>query len=225
MEPRAVSGGRSTVQHSIPWQCAVYTRRGASDAFVFSHVDVGTHEKLFVQSLSVQDLKAAQRAVRSTNLEALQDLTVMILVTGRWAQHVKLNTFTPTGGKYPAPVYTMYDHLERLCSARECSKHCSELSPDYRALQYHSTLCHYTPGGDHSWKLFSVIPMLSDTVILPRVLDPSRIKTTLASFSRAIRKCLRDSLIIAGTTKYRENAPVEKAGAIGGGSETSSGRE
>lgn len=199
----------TTVSHLIPWQCAVYTRRGANDIFTFSHVEHATQEKQFARSLTVQDLTLANSAGRSANFEALQEATVLILVTGRWAQHVNLNTFTPISGRCPAPRYSLYDHLDRLCSARGSSKHCSELTLDYRALQYYSTLCHYVPGKDHSWKLFSVIPMLSDTVILPRLLDPSRVKTALVSFARATRKCIRDSLIMAGIAKYRENTLVK----------------
>jgi hypothetical protein len=199
----------ATVSHSIPWQRVVYTRKGANDLFVFSHVEFTTQEKLFARSLSVRDLVATQNRMNSDNLEALQDATVMVLVTGKWAQHMSLNSCALTaGGKYPAPIYSLYDHLDRLCAVRESCKHCSELTLDYKALQYHSTLCHYAPGDDHSWKLFSVVPMLSDIVILPRLLDPSRIKTVIASFSRATRKCLRDSLIVAGTAKYRESTLV-----------------
>lgn len=201
-------GRDATVSHLIPWQSAVYTRRGANDFFSFSHVEHSTQEKRFARSLAVQDLALANSTVRSTNFETLQEATVLILVTGRWAQHVNLNTFAPANGRCPAPRYSLYDHLDRLCSARGSSKQCSELTLDYRSLQYHSTLCHYAPGDDHSWKLFSVVPMLSDIVILPRLLDPSRIKTVIASFSRATRKCLRDSLIVAGTAKYRENTLV-----------------
>ena len=198
----------ATVPHLIPWQSAVYTRRGVHDYFTFSHVEHSTQEKRFARSLAVQDLALANSTVRSTNFETLQEATVLILVTGRWAQHVNLNTFTPTSGRCPAPRYSLYDHLDRLCSARGSSKQCSELTRDYRALQYHSTLCHYVQGDDHGWRLFSVVPMLSDIVILPRLLDPSRIKTVIASFSRATRKCMRDSLMVAGRAKYRENTLI-----------------
>ncbi len=191
--------------HLIPWQCAVYTRKGNHDTFTFSHIESTTQEKRFARSLTVRDLSRAKSTVRSTNLETLQEATVLILVTGRWAQHVNLNTFTAANGKCPAPRHSLYDHLDRLCAARGSSKHCSELTSDYRALQYHSTLSHYVAGEDHSWRLFSVVPMLSDTVILPRMLDPSKVKATVIAFSRAIRKCMRDSLIVAGTTKYKEN--------------------
>lgn len=199
----------ATVSHMIPWQCAVYTRRGVNDVFIFSHVEHSAQEKRFARSLQVKDLTLANSTMRSTNFETLQEATVLILVTGRWAQHVNLNSFTPISGRCPAPRYSLYDHLDRLCSARGSSEQCSELTLDYRALQYHSTLCHYVPGDDHSWKLFSVVPMLSDTVILPRMLDPSRVKTAIASFSRATRKCMRDSLIVAGTAKYKENTLVK----------------
>ena len=189
----------------IPWQRAVYTRRGANDIYTFSHIESITQEKRFPRSLSVPDMAHFQSTLRPANLEALQDAIVLVLVTGRWAHHVSLNSFTPTGGRCPPPRYSLYDHLERLSAARCGSKHCSELTQDYQAVHYHSTLCHYAQGDNHSWGLFSVVPVLSDTVILPRLLDPGRIKSVLASFSRATRKCMRDSLIIAGTAKYKEN--------------------
>jgi hypothetical protein len=57
-----------------------------------------------------------------------------------------------------------------------------------------------------------VLPVISDTVILPRVLDPSRVKSVINSFSRATRKCIRDSLLVAGITKYKEDT-MAKVGA------------
>ena len=196
----------ATASHMIPWQRAVYTRRGVSDYYVFSHVEFTTQEKRFAHSLSVPDLKLAQHTTRSANLEALQEATVLILVTGNWAHHVNLNTFhPPLGGKHNPPIYSKYDHLERLCAAQGSAEHCSELTRDYKALQYHSKLCYYVQGDDHSWKLGSVVPVLADTVIMPRLLDPSRIKAVVAPFGRAMRKCTRDSLIVAGTTKYKES--------------------
>ena len=188
----------------LPWQRAVYTRGGARDVFTFSHVEFTALEKHLPRSLSVRDL-VSQTSTRATNFEALQQATVLVLVTGNWAQHVSLDTFAQEGHCHRAQKITMYDHLERLSVACGSSKHWSELSRDYKALQYHSTLSHYAQGGDHSWQLSSVVPVLSDMVILPRLLDPSRVKIILASFARATRKCMRDSLIMAGTAKYRES--------------------
>ena len=192
----------------IPWQQAVYTRRGPNDSFIFSHVEHTTQEKQFARSLTVQHI-SMQSKMRSANFEALQQATILVLVTGKWAEHVSLNTFDRAEGRCPPPRYCMYDHLERLSTACGSSKHCSELTREYKSLQYHSTLCYYNQGEDHSWRLSSVIPMLSDIVILPRILDPTRIKTVVTSFSRATRKCVRDSLIVAGTTKYKENTLVK----------------
>jgi len=193
----------TAVRQMIPWQHAVYTRAGANDTFAFSHVESTYIEKQFPASLNVKDMSRAG-SMRSTNFEALQQATVLILVTGKWAQHINLNTFTPEGGRCRPPSYSMYDHMERLRFACESSKQCSELTKDYKALQYHSTLCHYTKGIDHSWRFFSVVPMLSDTIILPRLLEPTRIKGLMTSFARASRKCMRDSLIMADGAKYRE---------------------
>lgn len=189
----------------IPWQQAVYTRVGVNDTFVFSHMQKTTIAKHFPASLAVRDMSGAA-STRSANFESVQQATVLILVTGKWAQHISLDSsFTPVGSKYRPPLYSLYDHMERLCAVSKSSKHCSELTEDYMAMQYYSTLSHFSRGEDHSWKLSSVVPMLSDIVILPRLLEPTRIKTILASFSRAMRKCMRDSLIMAEETKYREN--------------------
>jgi hypothetical protein len=184
--------------------------------FVFSHIESTTQEKCFPSSLSVNDIMLAHRTMKYSNLEALQEATILKLVTGHWAQHVNLNSFTLTDGRCPPPKYATYDHLQRLNLSNGSSKHCSELTSDYKALQYHSTLSHYTQGDDHSWRLFSVVPMLSDTVILPRVLDPNRVKAVMASFARATRKSIRDSLIVAGTTKYKESTwlRVEERGIL-----------
>jgi hypothetical protein len=187
----------------ISWQHAVYTRVGANDAFVFSHVEFTTIAKQFPASLSARDISRGP-STRSANFETLQQATVLVMVTGKWAHHLSLDTLGQTGARCRSPSYSMYDHMERLCSARGSSKHCSELTGDYKALQYQSTLCHYAKGEDHSWRFFSVVPVLSDTVILPRLLEPTRIKSVMASFARAMRKCTRDSLIMAEGTKYRE---------------------
>jgi hypothetical protein len=199
--------GASTESVVTPWQRAVYTRAGVTDLFTFSHIEFTTVAKQFPCSLCVQDMARAG-STRSANLEALQQAVVLILVTGKWAQHLSLDNFAQTGGRGKQPVFTLYDHMDRLChgATRTGNKHCAELTLDYKALQYHSTLCHYTKGDDHSWRLFSVVPVLSDSVILPRLLEPSRIKTAMAGFSRASRKCMRDSLIMAGGAKYKENS-------------------
>ena len=193
-----------TVSHPVPWQHAVYTRAGPNDRYVFSHIECTTLDKRFPRSLTAPDI-IAYGSARADNREAIQQATVMVLVTGKWAQHISLNSFASTDSRGRPPGIVPYDHLRRLAVTQGSSKHCSELTRDYKALQYHSTLCHYAQGGDHSYTFLSVFPVLSDTVILPRILDPSRVKSTMASFSRASRKCIRDSLLVAGTTKYKED--------------------
>jgi hypothetical protein len=186
----------STIFHPIPWQYAVYTSARPNDNYVFSHVELTTLEKQFPRSLAVPDIRA-QGSTRSSNLETLQQATVLVLVTGKWAQHVSLDSFTFTDSRSRPPKLSLYDHLRRLGATHGSSKHCSELTLDYKVLQYHSTLCHYIKGHYHSWNFLSVLPVISDTVILPRVLDPSRVKSVINSFSRATRKCIRDSLLVA----------------------------
>jgi hypothetical protein len=202
----------STISHPIPWQHAVYTRAGPNDRYIFSHIEHSTLEKQFPRSLSVPDV-VSYGSVRSANRETLQQATVLVLVTGKWAQHVSLDLLAATDSRSRPPGIVVYDHLRRLSTTQESSKHCSELTRDYKALQYHSTLCHYAQGEGHSWDFLSVFPVLSDTVILPRILDPSRIKSTVTSFSRATRKCMRDSLLVAGTAKYKEDTMIRVRGS------------
>ena len=84
------------------------------------------------------------------------------------------------------------------------SAECAELTKAYCALKYECTMANYEAGTEHTWQIQSVVPMLSDLVILPRLLDEKRLKTVMSSFCRATRKALRDSLIVAGNGRMRE---------------------
>ena len=66
----------------------------------------------------------------------------------------------------------------------------------------------YTAGDDHAWRLQSVASVLSDLVILPRILDEARLGSVMSSFCRATRKALHDSVWLAGGTRVREHEAV-----------------
>jgi hypothetical protein len=198
----------------VPWQQAVYTRRNARDPFTFSHVEHTAITKAFLPSLAVPCL-TTHPSNRRRNADTLTETPVLILVTGNWAQEYSIATFcanhnpiprqhTPAprhhrGAHAPDPERIPsipFDHVRRL-SAR--SAPCSELTAEYRTLEYHRTLAHYEAG-----ELSGCIPFLSDSVIVPRVLHPPSLMPVMRHFHRALKKTLRDSLLMAGSARYKE---------------------
>jgi hypothetical protein len=185
----------------VPWQHAVYTRSNAREAYTFSHASTTSVGKSFPQSLSVPCL-CQTRDIYRINLETLRNATVLVLVTGGWAVHVSVEAFLDNNYSIDRLPLRRYDHLCRMGCVD--SAECAELTKAYRALKYHCTMASYDAGVEHAWRLQSVVPMLSDIVILPRLLDDSRLKTVISSLCRATRKSLRDSLIVAGNGRMRE---------------------
>lgn len=190
----------------LPWQHAVYTRRSQREEhYTFSHTDTCSVTKAFPSCLTVQCLRhSAARNAR--NLAALREAPVLILVTGNWATWVSVASAEETGWA----KIEHYDHLQRL-RFHEVQQ-CSELQPGYHILQYHCTMANYRQGGDHVWRLHGVTPFLSDIVILPQELDKSAISRLMASFQRATRKALKDSLILPeGRGKGKEMELVSQS--------------
>jgi hypothetical protein len=190
----------------LPWQQAVYTRRGPRDPFTFSHVKTVSVTKTLCPSLSVPDLQAHPKILQR-NDEAMQEATVLVLVTGSWAQEYSLAGFTanyhPAMRSHERIAPVKYDHLERL-GAR--SNKCSELSSEFSSVQFHSTMAHYVSGEGHLWRLGGCIPFQSEYVVLPRVLEISRMKNVMRLLHMAIRKSLNDSIYVAGTSQYCERS-------------------
>jgi hypothetical protein len=181
--------------HNVPWQHAVYTRRNQRDTYyTFSHARTASVSKAFPPSLKPQSLA---QPTPLANLQAMRDAPVLILVTGRWATVVSVEAYTKHKGCLEKLPLVMYDHLADLPERGEPAE-CSEIGKDYRLLRYHSTLATYDQGERHDWALTSVVPMLSDLVILPTHIHERRLKPIMASFCRVTRKCLADSLILAG---------------------------
>ena len=152
--------------------------------------------------MQIKDLQAGEQ-VKAKNVDTLRSRPVLILVTGDWAQHISLEGYSKTKGNIDKIPSERYDHFERLGAVAK-SAESSEVTKAYRVLEYHCTISTYTQGEKHDWALQGVSPMLSDIVLLPRLLQEHRLKYAIHALSRAVRKTLRDSLILAGEVRYRE---------------------
>lgn len=156
--------------------------------------------KVFPSSLKVSDVQAHEEILR-TNDTMHKNATVLVLVTGDRAQHVTYRSFKDHSTKT-----VEYDHLERL-SISDDERHrptFSDLNRGYMALTYYSTLAYYNRGADHSWNLASVVPMLSDIIVLPRVLSIKAIKPIMYFYCKAVKKNYRDGLFMAESASFRE---------------------
>ena len=179
----------------------MYTRKGPRDRFSFSHSSTTNIKKAFPPSLSIPNLTKLHE-IHSRNLEELRHATVLVLVTGDWAAHVSVDAFQAENFSIERLPIERYNHLGRNESVD--SAECAELTKAYRALKYHCTMASYEAGSNHSWNIQSVASFLSDVVVLPRLLEETRLKGIMTSFCRATRKALKDSLILAGGGRARE---------------------
>lgn len=211
----------------IPWQRAVYLRRSPNEDYLFSHVERTTVRKMFARSLSVQDI-AEQPRTNHSNLTHLRQEPVLILVTGNWAEEYALDhleamedtdhppnhhTRTNQFRRRAPPCNTVrYDHLQRLYTH---SPKNAELATNYYSMEYYSTMAQFTADASHRWRLASVIPFLSDIVVLPRTIatharwrKKARVcvwRPIMRAFQRAVTKGLKDSIFITGGARYKEN--------------------
>jgi hypothetical protein len=181
--------------HEIPWQHAVYTRRNQRESFTFSHARLNTVSKTVLPNLKLRTLAGMPQA-NQANLQAMRGAPVILLVTGKWAVTVSIEAYMEHKGCLEKLPMELYDPLSD--KSESTSAECSEIGKDYRILRYHSTLATYEKGERHDWTLSSVVPMLSDMVIIPKKLDERSLRPIMSSFCRASRKCLSDSLVLAG---------------------------
>ena len=180
-------------KHDVPWQYAVYTRRNQRESFTFSHACEGRVGKTFIPNLKARSLAEMQQ-VNSCNLQAMRETPVIVLVTGKWAVLVSIEAYAQHKGSLEKlPLVKYSPNLPDNTNLADCS----EVGKEYKVLRYHSTLASYEQGEGHAWTLSSVVPMLSDLVIILTKLDERSLKPLMSSFSRASRKCLCDSLILA----------------------------
>ena len=195
------------MQFDIPFQQAVYTRPTSRHRFQFSHARHITVKKLFLPSLTTESLRTAQ-ALKNDNAELLRSYPVLVLVTGDWAQYISVDSHARHHGRvHPTQPY---DHLERL-GAGCGSAQSSEVSKNFRMLEYHCSLSTYEQGEDHAWGITGVSTMLSEMVILPRVLYDNKVDKAIHGFIHALKKTLRDSLLLAGGRRFKEDTFEAKA--------------
>ncbi len=102
---------------------------------------------------------------------------------------VSVEAYMAHNGRLETLPLVTYDHFADLPENGDPAE-CSEIGWDYCMLRYHSRLA--------NWALTSVVPMLSDLVILPKRLDERNLRPVMSSFCRAMRKCLVHSLFLAG---------------------------
>lgn len=151
----------------------------------------------------MESLKDIQK-IRRENTELMSSHPLLVLVTGKWAQSICLDSFIAVNGRIDRIVPESYDHMERL-GADAHTAESSEVTKAFRLLEYHCSISTYEAGQDHAWRLTGVSPMLSDMVILPRLLEERRVEAVMRMFKRALRKSLKDSLILAGGGRYKED--------------------
>jgi hypothetical protein len=133
------------------------------------------------------------------NAKTMESSPAFMLVTGGWAEIISVASFE---SKTSSRVH--YDPIEGLAFARQRGKFDGDVEENHITFTYSSTLTHYEVAKDQVWRLESTTPFESDVIVLPRVTSAPAIKRLMSLFSRAIRKSLRSSVIVAGGGKYRE---------------------
>jgi hypothetical protein len=164
--------------------------------------------KAFLSSLSVEHLRTVP-ALRKLNFRPVGSHPVLILVTGKWAKSISMADYFRNRGRLDKIPPEEYDHLERLGAGAHPAE-CSEVTKAYRVLEYHCSMCVYEAGTEHAWQLAGVSPMLSELVLLPRLLHERRVEDVMRKFDWALKKMLRDSVIVAGGRLYKEETFRQK---------------
>jgi len=200
------SGRAAGHEEHVPCQLAVYVRRTNRDRFSFSHIRSTTIAKLFPRSLSVRDLSLCED-LRKANERAYKTAPVLILVTGDRAEMVSY----ASNASLSRRVFFKYDHSERQSVSEEqrLRPTYSELSRGYMAMSLNCTVACYERGPANDWALSNVIPMLSDWIVIPRVIGAKNVDAIIRSYCKAAMKCLKDSRFLAGGQRFREATLTE----------------
>lgn len=194
-------------EEQVPFQVAVYVRRTNRDRFAFSHVRHSTIKKLFPRSLSVRDLSACA-GLRAANEQAYKTSPVLVLVTGDRAEFVSYASVVSK-----QKVFCRYDHAERadITEEQRLRPTFSELSRGYMGLSVQCTVAYFERGRASDWAIASVIPVLSDWLVIPRVMTAKQVEGIIKTYTHAARKCLTDSRFMAEERRFRESTLVAMA--------------
>ena len=160
--------------------------------------------KAFLSSLSVEHLRTIP-ALQRENFDRVGSHPVLILVTGKWARSVSMTGYYRNSGSLDKIPLEQYDHMERLGAGAHKAE-CSEVSKAYRMLEYHCSVCVYEAGDEHTWRLGGVSPVLAETVLLPGLLHERKVEDVMRRFDWALKKALKDSVIVAGGRLYKEDS-------------------
>lgn len=189
-------------KYELDWNYAVYVREKRNTLYKFSHVEMEVIEKYAPCSLAVDNINLYTHKYKAENVQSMQNATAILFVTGKWAEKFTVSCKNTENGRFPVNSCHLYSSISRPIT--EKCKQCTELSPNYRNIEYYSTLCLFKIEDDHSWRLHGITPMLCSTVILPKKIEEYNIPNLVTQVSRATRKCIRDSIWLANTSKYRE---------------------
>lgn len=141
-------------------------------------------------------------SLRKSNEQTYKSSPILILVTGGRAETVSY--LSRVSNKR---VFSKYDHseLENLTEEQRLKKTFSELDKGYMALSVQCTVACYERGAARDWRITNVIPMLSDWIIIPRIIVHfSQVDIILKSYVRAAKKSLADSRFLAEGQRFRE---------------------
>lgn len=184
----------------MPFQLAVYTRRTVRDRYTFSHVRHTTLRKFFPRSLSVRDLSRCGEMRKINELTYKSD-PVLILVTGDVGEMVSYESFTM---KRRRTFKFDLSECQAVPEESRVNPTFSELNRGFMAMSVQCTVACYERGASNDWAITNVIPILSDWLIIPRILSQKGIESIVYSYSKAARKALADSRLMAEGHRIKE---------------------
>lgn len=148
----------------------------------------------------MRDLSRCQE-LRKLNEKTYQTEPVLILVTGDTGEIVSYESFV---SKRRSTF--KFDLAECQSVPEECRVNptFSELNRGFMAVSMQCTVACYERGASNDWGITSVIPILSDWLVIPRILSQKSIQGIVFSYSKAARKALVDSRLMAEGHRIKE---------------------
>ena len=184
----------------VPFQIPIYVRRTIRDRYTFSHVRHTTLRKFFPRTLSVRDLSRCQE-LRKLNEKTYQTDPVLILVTGDTGEIVSYESFV---SKRKSTFKFDLAECQSVSEEHRVNPTFSDLNRGFMAISMQCTVACYERGAFNNWAITNVIPILSDWLIIPRILSQKSIGGIVYSYSKAAKKALADSRLMAEEHRIKE---------------------
>lgn len=184
----------------MPFQIPIYIRRTVRDRYTFSHVRHTTLRKLFPRTLSVRDLAQCPE-LRKLNEKTYRSDPVLILVTGDTGEIVSYESFV---AKRRSTFKFDLAECQSVPEACRVNPTFSELNRGFMAVSMQCTVACYERGASNNWAITNVIPILSDWLIIPRILSQKSIGGIVCSYCKAAKKALADSRLMAEGHRIKE---------------------